>query len=428
MKKIILASLLFAVIAAMGTADAEEKTVLRVSWWGGAERHEATLKAIEVFEKENPNISIKSEYMGWGGYLERMTTQIGSGSEPDAMQLNWAWLALFSKNGDGFVDLASLDDIVNTKAYEQKWLDTCMVKGKLNALPVSFTTRYFLWNKTIWERAGLSIPTTWEDIVNAGPVFQEKLGKDYYPLDVDKTSIVYMLASYIFQKTGKMIIDPETNQIGLDHDGLRDMFDYYKRLQDNHGITSLGHRSARSGDAEAQTYEQTDFIEGHWAGAFNWDSNLTLYLTTPRKEFQFVLGEFPTQEGAKNSGRIGRPSQILAVSKNSKHPREAAAFISFLATSPEAAKIQKMARGVFLADEAFKAQKAENLIAPLNLEALDQLVGQDVYSPNPFLEDPRMLNLLNDTLEQVSYEKITVDEAATALEREIPGILRRLNR
>ena len=44
--------------------------------------------------------------MGFNGYLERLTTQVAGGSEPDVMQINWAWLAMFSKRGKGFTDLA----------------------------------------------------------------------------------------------------------------------------------------------------------------------------------------------------------------------------------------------------------------------------------------------------------------------------------
>lgn len=428
MKKILLAALTAICCIATSTASAGEDSMLRFSWWGGSERHEATLKVLEMFEKETPGISVKAEYMGWNGYLERLTTQIGSGSEPDVMQMDWAWLATFSRNGDGFYDLLTLGDAVNTKAYEKKWLDTCMVKGKLNALPVSFTTRYFVWNKSIWDRAGVPLPKTWDELIAAGTVFKEKLGDEYYPLDTDHNTVTHMLASYIFQKTGKMIIDPETHELGLNRDELREYFAFYKRLLDNHCITSLSYRSARCGDATAQTHEQADFIDGKWAGAFYWDSNLALLLSTPKKEFTLALGDFPTQPDAKNSGRVGRPAQVFAVSKKSKNPREAAALISFLLTSPEAAKVLKMTRGIFLADSSFNALKENNLIAPMNLEAMEQLQDVAVYNPSPYFEDPRMMELINSLVEKVSYEKITPDEAAEALERDIPRLLRRLTR
>jgi oligogalacturonide transport system substrate-binding protein len=84
---------------------AQTPKVLRFAWWGGAARHAATLKAIALFEQKQPGLKIKAEYMGFNGYLERLTTQVAGGSEPDVMQINWAWLAMFSKRGTGVTDL-----------------------------------------------------------------------------------------------------------------------------------------------------------------------------------------------------------------------------------------------------------------------------------------------------------------------------------
>ena len=84
---------------------ASEARVMRFAWWGGAARHAATLKATALFEQRNPGLKVKAEYMGFAGYLERLTTQIAGGSEPDVMQINWAWMAMFSKRGNGFSNL-----------------------------------------------------------------------------------------------------------------------------------------------------------------------------------------------------------------------------------------------------------------------------------------------------------------------------------
>lgn len=404
------------------------ETEIRFSWWGGGERHEATLTALRQFEAENPGIKIKAEYMGWAGYLERMTTQIGTGSEADIMQLNWAWLTLFSKNGDGFADLRHHADALGLGEYDEKWLTSCIIGGKLNALPVSFTTRFFVWNKTTWDQAGLPLPTTWEDIVEAGPVFKEKLGPDFFPLDIELTSLSNFLASYIFQKTGKMIIDTASGEQGVTTAELRDCLDFYKRLVDKGGITSLSHRAARTGDAETQTYEQNDYITGKWAGAYCWDSNITLMLSTPKPEFQFVLGQYPTQQDAKNSGRIGRPSLTFAIIKNSKHADIAAKLMGYLLTTPEGATTLGSTRGVLLSRPAFAALKEKGLIAPMNLEALDQLADVTVHTPSPYFEDPRVIKVFNDVLEQLSYGKISVDEATAELERALSRTLRRVTR
>jgi len=91
--------------ASAETSGSDEQVTLTMSWWGGDSRHEATMKAIEAFEADNPNIKVETQYGAWGGWLEQLTVQMASGQEPDVMQINWNWIYQFSPTGDGFTDL-----------------------------------------------------------------------------------------------------------------------------------------------------------------------------------------------------------------------------------------------------------------------------------------------------------------------------------
>ncbi|MFN7726743.1 MAG: ABC transporter substrate-binding protein, partial [Rubrivivax sp.] len=123
------------------TLRANDAPVLRFAWWGGAARHEATLKALRLFESRTPGLRVKAEYMGFNGYLERLTTQIAGGAEPDVMQINWAWLAMFSKRGSGFTDLNPHAQALGLDQIAPEEVAMGRVQGKLNALPVSYTAR-----------------------------------------------------------------------------------------------------------------------------------------------------------------------------------------------------------------------------------------------------------------------------------------------
>ena len=57
-------------------ADVQEgQTELRVSWWGGQERHNRTIEAIELFEEKNPDIAVSTEFSGFDSHWERLSTQ-----------------------------------------------------------------------------------------------------------------------------------------------------------------------------------------------------------------------------------------------------------------------------------------------------------------------------------------------------------------
>lgn len=53
------------------STPANQDITLRVSWWGGDDRHKKTIEALKLFEEKHPNIKIKSEYGGWQGWQEK---------------------------------------------------------------------------------------------------------------------------------------------------------------------------------------------------------------------------------------------------------------------------------------------------------------------------------------------------------------------
>ena len=144
MKNVLISATLSATLGLSAFSSLAQDVDLRMSWWGGNGRHQVTLKALEAFHQQYPDINVKAEYTGWDGHLSRLTTQIAGGTEPDVMQTNWNWLPIFSKNGDGFYDLNTLKDEIDLSQFDAKELQSTTVNGKLNGIPVSVTARGFL--------------------------------------------------------------------------------------------------------------------------------------------------------------------------------------------------------------------------------------------------------------------------------------------
>ena len=103
--KLVVGSLLMVMIATMTFAtptseEPMETTDLRVSWWGGDSRHQATLDAIGMFESKYPNISIEAEYSGFDGYYQKLVTQLVAKTAPDVFQSDQGWTVEFFNRGD----------------------------------------------------------------------------------------------------------------------------------------------------------------------------------------------------------------------------------------------------------------------------------------------------------------------------------------
>ncbi|MDP3083523.1 MAG: extracellular solute-binding protein [Rubrivivax sp.] len=243
---------------------------LRFAWWGGAARHGATLKAIALFEQRNPGLKIKAEYMGFNGYLERLTTQVAGRSEPDLMQINWAWLAMFSKRGTGFTDLRPYASAMALDQLGADDLATGVVGGRLNALPVSYSARVMLWNQTSFQRAGLALPGSWDELFASGPAFRARLGDDAFPLDGELYDMILLAQAHVHQKRGMPFIDPRTTRVAMDEEAALDWVQTYRRLIDGHVATPLPLRASLGG-AEKPTEQQPDWVNGRWAGNYTRD-------------------------------------------------------------------------------------------------------------------------------------------------------------
>ena len=84
---------------------------LRFAWWGSQDRHNRTIKAIELFQQQHPNITITYEFAGFQDYFTKMATYATGGNLPDLMQQDYATITQWTGNGL----LMPLDDYVNDR-------------------------------------------------------------------------------------------------------------------------------------------------------------------------------------------------------------------------------------------------------------------------------------------------------------------------
>jgi len=429
MRKFLIGAALLLSFAAQAQAQSEKTTVLRFSWWGGGARHEATLKAIALFERQNPGVKIKAEYMGFNGYLERLTTQIAGRSEPDVMQINWAWLAMFSKRGNGFTDLDTYKQHLALHEFNADDVAMGRVAGKLNALPVSYTARVMLWNEAAFQRAGLSLPKTWDEVFAAGRVFKQKFGDKAYPLDGELYDMILLSQAYIQQKHGTPYVDPEQPRVAMSPAAALEWVQVYRRLITEHVATPLPLRASLGG-AEKPTEQQQDWVVGNWAGNYTWDSVISLRASTLDKQQKLVLGEFPTLPGAHNSGMFGRPTVMYALGRNSKQPELAARFINFMLTDKEAGQVLGRTRGLPGTKTQFDQLLKSGKLPALELAAHEQVKVQRhagrVPMPSKLFEHARLHKFMREVFETVAYNKTTDEEAAARLVKEGNALLNRI--
>jgi oligogalacturonide transport system substrate-binding protein len=427
-RRTILTAATLGALASTTLAQTQDAT-LRFSWWGGGERHETTLKAIAAFEAKNPGVKIKGEYMGFNGYQERLSTQVAGGSEADIVQLNWAWLSSYSKTGEGFLDLGQHKGLLALDQFSPADLKMGTLGGRLNALPAAYTARVFVWNQAAIERAGLKLPTTWDELFAAGKAFQARNGDKAYLLDGEPYDVILLSHAYAQQKHGKPYVDPNEPKVAMSQEAVLEWVQTYKRLVDSKVATPLPYRASLGG-ADKPTEQQQDWTTGNWAGNYTWDSVIRLRESTLDKNQKLAIGPFLTLPGARHSGMFGRPSLMFVVSKRTKHPEVAVKFLNFLLTDPQSAQILGLSRGVPSASGALHALLKDNRIGPLEQAAYQQIKQQKeaggIALPSPLFENQRFSKFMREVFETVAYGKATEQEAARRLFEEGNTLLKRI--
>ncbi len=407
-------------------AAAQEVVHLRMSWWGGNDVHKAQLRALEAFEARFPHIKVRAEYTGWVGHLERLTTQIAGDTAPDVMMVNWNWLKLFSRDGDGFYNLYQVADIIDLDQFDPDAIAMSSVRGKLNGLPPNMTARLFWFNETTFRKAGLPIPDSWDALMAAGPVFRDRLGPDYYPLDMNFQDTVGLLYSWMAQKRQAPFIDEEGKRLLPDRDLLVAAARLYQQMVQNHVVPSARER-ASFGNVQLQ--ETRSWISGRYAGLYQWTSAVGKYVEALEPGQKMVLAPYPILPGAADPGLLYKPAMMYAINKNTAHPREAALLLQFLLNDPQGVRILGARRGVPASAAARRILEADGQLTGLALEGqrqIESLPRGIVLSG--YYEHARVRDGFNDILEKLGYGMLTPEQAGEAMEREINGILRRVIR
>jgi oligogalacturonide transport system substrate-binding protein len=405
-------SLVLATTALAGTANAAD---LRMSWWGGDSRHEATQAALKVCGEKYGH-TISPEFTGWSGHFEKLTTQIAGGTEADIMQVNWPWLPIYSPDGTGLADLNELSGIIDLSNWSDAQIEAGSMNGKLNGLSVSTTGRLFVFNKTTFDKAGLDLPKTWDDLISAGQVFKEKLGDDYYPFEATGLDASLIVTLYGTQMTGKPLINPETNEINWTKKELTQAIEFYQTLVDNHVIQSWKEKAAAGVNA---LHENPNWTSGKIAGTYQWDSTY-FKISDPLEDGQeLVYVGLLSQDNEKTPGIYRKASMVFSISKHSENKEAAAQIVNCLMNEPEGVAALGSTRGVPSSTAARTQLMEADGIQPIQIEAQNMVLELDGPGIHPFMEHPDTQAAMADNLELFAYGEI---DAATAADEIISGI------
>ncbi|KQZ48896.1 sugar ABC transporter substrate-binding protein [Rhizobium sp. Root149] len=412
--------LLATAFAATSLGQVSQAADLRMSWWGGDSRHKVTQEALKVCGDKYGH-KIAAEFTGFDGHLEKVTTQIAGGTEADIMQINWPWLPLFSIKGDGFADLNQFKDVIDLSQWSADDLAAGTMNGKLNGLSVSTTGRVFMFNKTALDKAGVAIPTTWDELFKAAKAVKEKIGPDAYPMNAVKETAVLLISLNATQSTGKDLVDPATKKVAWKPEELAKAIDFYGKMVKEGVVMS---QKSVAAEGNLNLFESPKWADGRISGSYEWDSTFSKY-ADPLKGQKLEPVAILKASDAKTDGVYRKPSMVFSISKRSKDPKAAAQIVNCLLNEPEAIKILGTSRGLPASKIAAKTLTDGGKIEAELLKAHDIIVKASGPTVSPLNEHPEIRSVFLDALEEYAYGQIDSKEAAETIIDGVNGVLKK---
>lgn len=156
-----------AALAGCSTPAADGPVTLEFFNFTAGADHEAQLQRIvDDFEAQNPNITIDVQNAPYEDYFTSLKTRIAGNTAPDTFELNYENFVSFAASG-ALLDLeTAAPDVVDKSVYFPKAYDAFNYDGVQLGLPESFSVVVLIYNKDLFDAAGLDYPDetwTWAD-------------------------------------------------------------------------------------------------------------------------------------------------------------------------------------------------------------------------------------------------------------------------
>jgi multiple sugar transport system substrate-binding protein len=405
-----------------GAAASGEAIQFRMAWWGSQDRHDRTIKVLDLFKKDNPNVNITYEFSAFNDYWTKLTTQAAGGNLPCLIQQDYQKIGEWVSRDL----LLPLDDYVqtgtiNAKNIDQKYLDGGKLNGKLYAISLGTNSQALIYDPALFEKAGVPLPSndwTWNDFEQVTTQLKEKLGIYGMSVGLDGDQVFKLW----LKQHGKTLYNAEGKALGYDDDKLYiDFFTMIKRLMEKGNMPNREFEVSLG----SAPIEDDPIVKQQAAIGSMWSNQIVAVSSAAKRPLKAGLLPKPDVPNAQ-VGHYLKPSQFFSITAKCDHPEVAAKLIDFFTNSIPANEILLAERGVPISSEVRKA--IESKVEPAQQEAfaLVSLVeknGSPLDPPDPAGHSQVISKVYTPLMEQVLYGQLSPEDAAKQFREQASAIL-----
>ncbi len=403
MKKTLALFLVLAMVLSLTVSALAEPVTITYAHFSGAGAQEETIKKmIAVFEEKNPDIKIDLQITGFDDYFTKLATTVGGNNAPDVFEMNMENYLAYMLRGA----CADLTGLVNAENYSAGTLEAVSSAGKLYAVPMSFSTCILIYNKALFDQAGIAYPTndwTWADAQTAAEAIKA-LGDDiwgyYQPITYNE------FYKSVKSNGGSLLNEDYTAFTANSPENVAVLDAMIKRVRGENHVQPTAEEMAGRGDWDLFTEGKLGMIiTGIWAFptytekcSFDWDIVVEPGFAT-KSTFFFA--------------------NVNCVSPSSAKKEAAARFADAMGSDPDIVQLRLDASWELptIADQSKLTQYLE-ITPPANRAAVFDSMDY-AAAPPALKESGAASEIINNVLSTLEMNDITAQEALDDIQSQL---------
>ncbi|KQR49244.1 sugar ABC transporter substrate-binding protein [Microbacterium sp. Leaf161] len=315
--------------------DGGDVTIEFAQWWE-PELPDGEFRAlIDEFEDANPGITVELVSGPYASTKEQLFAGAASGTMPDVVGLDGAWVNDFASQGV----IADLTALMEENDYDDSELASqIQVDGSTYMIPVVNFVYPMFTNDTLLADAGVTAPpTTRSEFADAASKVSA-LGGDVsgwvLPLSLEAPNGVQNdVMSWVWASGGSMLKD---GQPDLTNDDVTSAVDFIGGMWDDGSIASGSFTMKEQDKVE-------EFTNGRVGMMIDSLAHINLIRET-NPDLQFSISALPAEDGYDGERGIPYASWGIGVAENSEHKDAAFKLVEFLMSEQTNSELSTMAK------------------------------------------------------------------------------------
>jgi len=346
---------------------------------------QAGLKPAEIdqiardFEVANPDIKVNMEYVGYDYVHDKIVT--GMAATPpayDAAMIDVIWPDEFIKNGYLLDVTSRVTADMKSGMFPASWNGVTR-NGKIYGMPWLMDVKYFMYNKDMLQKAGISAPPkTWEDLAADATIIKQK-GLAEFPIIWSwnqKEGVVCDFTALLFGNGGAFL-DASGKPVFNNDKGVQ-ILTWMKQTLD----AGLSNPSSVSSDENAV---EADFLAGKSAFAVNW---LFQYSDSQDASKSQIVGQtafapMPVFAAGAAAGIVSASvdgSSSFAIMATTPYADQTWKFLTYLASNAVQTKYSAEMLPVWQSDFTGSALATLEAATPINPVTVPAFLAQFPYA------------------------------------------------